>query len=162
MNYYIVSTVLERDLAANYHLQGGAPDPYECSSQQVIRDAGFWDDFRKDTRHADQESKSVPNDGKEINRSVHRNMLLEAAGHDIVRWDHALEADKFDLHFRNGKVETGLDLVIGADKAWSQSHSFVTLVAPFYARAWVIEVSMFAQSAAYTPAQTFSSATPHF
>ncbi|KAG9105186.1 hypothetical protein FRC07_009524 [Ceratobasidium sp. 392] len=74
----------------------------------------------------------------EIDRTVLRAILLQAVGQDNVNWDHVLTSvepvanNKFDLRFKDGKVEAGLDLVVGADGAWSRIRPLLTSVAPFY------------------------------
>lgn len=163
MKRSILPTVFERDPTPNYRPQGGTLDIHEHSGQQAIRDAGLWDEFRKHARYDGQEFKVVTKTGRvlghnpalkegdkgtrpEIDRSILRSMFLKAVGSGVVRWDHGLssiqpgETNKFDLHFKSGKVETGFDLVVGADGTWSRVRPLLTPVVPFYSGTCFIEV----------------------
>lgn len=81
-----------------------------------------------------------PNDMKgrpEIDRVQLRNMLLDSLDPASVMWGRKLvrveptEDGKYDLHFANS-VDTGFDLVVGADGAWSRVRPLVTEARPFY------------------------------
>ncbi|KAG8749803.1 hypothetical protein FRC12_013221 [Ceratobasidium sp. 428] len=162
-NHSIIACVFERDISADFRPQGGTLDLHEHSGQQAIRDAGLWDEFRKHAHYDGQESKLLTKTGKvlmhnpalhegaegskpEIDRSVLRNMLLEFLDPTMVRWDHALasiqqgDGQTFDLHFKNSNVETGFDLVVGADGTWSRVRPLLTPVIPFYSGSCFVEV----------------------
>ncbi|KAG8723334.1 hypothetical protein FRC09_003719 [Ceratobasidium sp. 395] len=163
-NHSITPCVFERDISADFRPQGGTLDLHEHSGQQAIRDAGLWDEFREHARYDGQESKLLTKTGKvlvhnsalhegaegskpEIDRSVLRNMLLESLDPTVVRWDHALafiqpgDGQTFDLRFKNGNVETGFDLVVGAEYGtWSRVRPLLTPVVPFYSGSCFVEV----------------------
>ncbi|KAF8605091.1 FAD dependent oxidoreductase [Ceratobasidium sp. AG-I] len=154
----IPTSVYERDPSPDYRPQGGTLDLHLHSGQQAIRQAGLWDEFLKHARYDAQELKILTKTGEvvfhreknpdasdnsehsrpEIDRTALRDMLLEAFGVDNVAWDHTLASvqpaadEKYNLHFKSGKVETGFDLVVGADGAWSCVRSLLTPAAPFY------------------------------
>ncbi|KAG9094358.1 hypothetical protein FRC06_010883 [Ceratobasidium sp. 370] len=149
-------SIYERDPSPEYRPQGGTLDLHYHSGQQALRDAGLWDEFLKHARYEAQvmkvltksldivfEDKPQP-EGKvedsrpEIDRTALRAILLQAVGEENVNWSHALTSvepaadNKFDLHFKDGKVEAGFDFVVGADGAWSRVRPLLTSVAPFY------------------------------
>ncbi|KAG9101776.1 hypothetical protein FS749_003465 [Ceratobasidium sp. UAMH 11750] len=165
VNHSITPCVFERDVSVDYRPQGGTLDLHTHSGQQAIRDAGLWDEFRKHARYDGQESKLLTKTGKvllhnqamhegaegskpEIDRIVLRKMLLESLDPTVVRWNHTLASiqpsdhQKFDLHFKDRKVESGFDLVVGADGTWSRVRPLLTDVVPFYSGACYIEANI--------------------
>ncbi|KAF8605090.1 2-polyprenyl-6-methoxyphenol hydroxylase-like oxidoreductase [Ceratobasidium sp. AG-I] len=154
----IPTSVYEHDPSPHYRPQGGTLDLHPHSGQQAIRQAGLWDEFLEHARYDAQELKILTKTGEvllhrennpeasdnsehsrpEIDRTVLRGILLEAFGVDNIAWDHVLASvqpssdGKHELHFKNGKVETGFDLVVGADGAWSRVRPLLTSVVPFY------------------------------
>ncbi|GAB1518913.1 hypothetical protein RhiTH_001978 [Rhizoctonia solani] len=162
----IIPTVFEREPSPDCRQQGGTLDLHTHSGQQALRDAGLWDQFLKHARYDAQTAKVVlksgdivfedgPDEDKEsagsrpeIDRTALRNILLESFGISNVKWDHALASveptddHKHDLHFKNGQVEVGFDLVVGADGAWSRVRPRVTSIAPFYSGVSAIEFNI--------------------
>ncbi|KAF8605092.1 FAD/NAD(P)-binding domain-containing protein, partial [Ceratobasidium sp. AG-I] len=162
----IPTSVFERDPSPDYRPQGGTLDLHVRSGQQAIRQAGLWDEFLKHARYDAQVMKMTTKSGElvfqpnsdgarrdeharpEIDRTVLRTILLEAFGTENVAWDHALASvqpaadNKYDLRFKNGKVETGFDLVVGADGAWSRVRPLLTSAAPSYSGISFIELDV--------------------
>lgn len=151
----IVPKVFERDPYSDYRPQGGTLDLHEKSGQQAIRDAGLWDDFRKHARYDGQESKLLLKTGKiifqtegskegdegtkpEIDRTALRNLLLGSLSPDVVEWGHALQSvepageNRYNLHFKDGKVNSGYDLVVGADGTWSRVRPLLSSTQAYY------------------------------
>lgn len=82
---------------------------------------------------------SAMNDRPEIDRVLLRALLLDSLADDSVRWGMKLvrvephpEDETYNLHFASGQIETGFDLVVGADGAWSKVRPLVTDARPFY------------------------------
>ncbi|KAG8682933.1 hypothetical protein FRC08_014639 [Ceratobasidium sp. 394] len=165
VNHSITPCVFERDVSVDYRPQGGTLDLHTHSGQQAIRDAGLWDEFRKHARYDGQESKLLTKTGKvllhnqamhegaegskpEIDRIVLRKMLLESLDPTVVRWNHTLasiqpgDRQKFDIHFKDGKVESGFDLVVGTDGTWSRVRPLLTDVVPLYPGACYVEANI--------------------
>lgn len=151
----ITPHVYERDPSSDYRPQGGTLDLHDHSGQLALREAGLWDEFLKHARYDSQETSILDKHGAtvmqrpgahegeegarpEIDRTVLRNILLQSINAELVHWDHAVDfvqptPDKtYDIHFKNGKIERGFDLVIGADGTWSRVRPLVTSVEPFY------------------------------
>lgn len=168
----IIPTVFERDPSADYRPQGGTLDLHTNSGQQALRDAGLWDEFLKHARYEAQVMKIMVKSGNilfqdgpgdsegepgedngeetrpEIDRTALRNILLNSFGTNNVNWSHTLTSvepaanNKFDLHFKGGKVETGFDLVVGADGAWSRVRPSITTVTPSYSGVSTVEFNI--------------------
>ncbi|CAE6425296.1 unnamed protein product [Rhizoctonia solani] len=164
VRHSIIPTVFECDPSPDSRQQGGTLDLHTHSGQQALRDAGLWDQFLKYARYDAQAMKIVVKSGDivfedgpgeddessrpEIDRTALRNILLESFGVSNVKWGHALASvepagdNKHDLHFKDGKIEAGFDLVVGADGAWSRVRPHVTSVSPFYAGVSTIEFNI--------------------
>jgi 2-polyprenyl-6-methoxyphenol hydroxylase-like FAD-dependent oxidoreductase len=74
----------------------------------------------------------------EIDRVVLRAMLLDSLEEGSLKWGKKLvkveakDDETFDLRFADGQLETGFDIVIGADGAWSKVRPLVSDAVPFY------------------------------
>ncbi|KAG8732882.1 hypothetical protein FRC10_000548 [Ceratobasidium sp. 414] len=142
--------VFERDLSVDHRPQGGTLDLHTQSGQQAIRDAGLWDEFRKHARYDGQESKLLTKSGKVLlhNQAMKSIVMCFGKYPTVVRWNHALvsiqpgDGQTFDLHFKDGKVESGFGLVVGADGTWSRVRPLLTDVVPFYSGACYIEANI--------------------
>lgn len=68
----------------------------------------------------------------EIDRAELRGLLLRSLPAGMVRWSHRLlRVDNEGLHFEQG-VESGFDLIVGADGAWSKVRNCLTDQKPFF------------------------------
>jgi 2-polyprenyl-6-methoxyphenol hydroxylase-like FAD-dependent oxidoreductase len=70
----------------------------------------------------------------EIDRPKLRELLYNSLAEGTVRWSHKLTTVDSDLtmHFSNGNTESGFDLIVGSDGAWSRVRRFVSQANPFY------------------------------
>jgi 2-polyprenyl-6-methoxyphenol hydroxylase-like FAD-dependent oxidoreductase len=76
----------------------------------------------------------------EIDRRQLRDMLLDSLTPGSINWGKKLRSveaspgavDLYDLHFKDGSVERGFNLVVGADGAWSKVRPLLTQEKPFY------------------------------
>lgn len=79
-------------------------------------------------RHGDGEETDRP----EIDRRDLRVLLLDSVPKDKIRWGAKVEnLQKQDdglmsIRFKDGTVESGFSLVVGADGAWSKARSLVS------------------------------------
>lgn len=84
----------------------------------------------------------------EIERVDLRGMLLDSIDPASLHWGRKLlrvepAADEtYDLHFANGVIETGFDLVIGADGAWSRVRPLLSNTRPMYSGIAGIDVTL--------------------
>jgi len=155
----IPATTYELEASMETRSQGGCLDLHEVSGQKTIKAAGLWDEVEKVLRYEGEDTKVLDKSGKvhideisdgkggrpEIDRPQLRDILLKSIKPENIQWGHKLrkveqgENGKYDLHFDNGKVEKGFDLVIGADGAWSKVRQQLTDVKPTYAGTVMIE-----------------------
>lgn len=151
----IPSTIFESEPSVNYRSQGGTLDIRTSTGLAAIKEAGLFSEFRKHARYDDESllvcdkkqttwvrshppkknsTKKRSFEAPEIDRVVLRKLLMESLPEGVVRWSHQLlrvEADR-SLHFANGSVERGFDLVVGADGAWSKVRNLLSSEKPFY------------------------------
>jgi 2-polyprenyl-6-methoxyphenol hydroxylase-like FAD-dependent oxidoreductase len=135
-------------------------DLHEESGQRALREAGLFEEFR--TRvHAQGEAMRVldktgavlidePPDERgrpEIDRAALRDLLLGSLGPGRVVWDHklagvtALGDGRHQLTFTNGHTTT-VDLLIGADGAWSKVRPLVSSATPAYCGVSFVELHL--------------------
>jgi 2-polyprenyl-6-methoxyphenol hydroxylase-like FAD-dependent oxidoreductase len=147
--------IFEAEPSPNYRSQGGTLDLRSSTGLAAIRAAGLYPEFCKLARYDGEsllitdkklttwvkrspgkegQSKGVQ-EAPEIDRKVLRRMLFESLPPDVVRWGHKLVRvdEDLSLHFGDGSVESGFDLIVGADGAWSKVRKLVSDEKPFYA-----------------------------
>jgi 2-polyprenyl-6-methoxyphenol hydroxylase-like FAD-dependent oxidoreductase len=152
----IPCTIFEGEASVDYRSQGGTLDLRTSTGLHTIKEAKLWDEFQKHARY-DGESLLVTdkklttwvrrNPGKpgekqlqeapEIDRCDLRKMLLESIPEKTIGWGMKLARIQetnagHELHFKNGKVERGFDLIVGCDGAWSKTRSLLSSEKPFY------------------------------
>jgi 2-polyprenyl-6-methoxyphenol hydroxylase-like FAD-dependent oxidoreductase len=145
--------VYEADPSPDHRMQGGTLDLHADSGQLALRHAGMLEDFRAVARHEDQENKNLdpvtglveegpPHPGEEmdrpeIDRGVLRKLLLSALPNDVVVWNSRL--DRIDMQ-QDGRsilvfkddTRVEIDVVLGADGAWSRVRRALTPTLPSY------------------------------
>jgi 2-polyprenyl-6-methoxyphenol hydroxylase-like FAD-dependent oxidoreductase len=144
----IAFVIFERDESAIVAAarQGGTLDIHADSGQVALQEAGLLDQFKSIARYdatvkiADAKGKvyvSVEeNDNDlakpEIDRKDLRALLLSSIPEEKVRWGFRVqrvqrETDgSMSVHFADGQIESGFQLVVGADGAWSKARSLVS------------------------------------
>lgn len=134
--------------------------------------AGLLNEFRKIARPEGECMKLIDKDGNvlvdeniegnhrsvddsdkpEVDRTALRDLLLDSLEPNTVQWGRkvshvdAAADDTHDIHFTDGSVATGINLLVGADGAFSKVRPLVTDVAPYYSgitmiTQWVMDVS---------------------
>ncbi|KAH8646086.1 putative monooxygenase [Xylariales sp. PMI_506] len=158
--------IFDLDASVEGRDQGGIIDLHEQGGQLALREAGLLDTFFELALPDADCAKMVKSDGTvlfdengpdkrvgetegrpEIERLELRKMLLRSLEPGTVTWNKKLlslepsatEVGKFDLHFSDG-IETGFDVVVGADGAWSKVRQYLTDVKPFYSGVTMIEL----------------------
>lgn len=141
-------TVFESDASPDYRSQGGSLDLHETTGLAAIRAAGLWDRFEKHARY-DGESMMImdrnlktwfkldgsrnPYPKPEIDRTELRRILFESLPEGTIKWNRRLQSvDKDNLLVFQDGTESGYDLVIGADGAWSKVRMALTDIKPEY------------------------------
>ncbi|KAI0794670.1 fumarate reductase/succinate dehydrogenase flavoprotein domain protein [Fomes fomentarius] len=170
----VPATLYERESGfdSRAHL-GGILDLGYDSGQRALRENGLEDAFKRHSRAEADEFKICDKSGKvllskpvepedernpldarpEIDRSVLRKMLLDAAPNGAVKWGHALSSvrplgnGQHELTFANGFTVVS-DILIGADGAFSHVRPLVSPTTPIYYGLCGTEISLSPEVAA--------------
>jgi 2-polyprenyl-6-methoxyphenol hydroxylase-like FAD-dependent oxidoreductase len=158
--------IFEGETSATQREQGGTLDLTEDMGQKALKVAGLLEQF-KDICCYEGESlkimdktatvlyedganvnpKAVTDSRPEIDRTVLRRMLLDAVKPEAIKWGHKLlyatplENGQHELHFENGVVEI-VDLVVGADGAFSKLRPLVSNETAEYSGVSMIEINI--------------------
>ena len=144
----IAFIIFERDESATAAAagRGGTLDIHTDSGQVALQEAGLLDQFKSIARYdatvkiADAKGKiyvSVEEEDSdsakpEIDRKDLRALLLSSIPEDKVRWGFRVQRvqketdESMSVHFADGRIESGFQLVVGADGAWSKARSLVS------------------------------------
>jgi hypothetical protein len=85
-----------------------------------------------------------------MDRIAVRHMLLDELPDETVKWGAKVVSitpsstltNEYDITFASGAIETGFDLVVGADGAWSKVRGLLTDSKPFYSGLSYIETEI--------------------
>ena len=144
-------TIFEGESSMSVRAQGGTLDLHTNTGLKALREAGLYEEYAKYARYdgealrlADKNLVSVIRVGgsteassrgrPEIDRARLRQILVNSLPEGTIRWNCRLrnvDAHDLSLHFDHG-VETGFDLLIGADGAWSKVRPVLTDVKPYF------------------------------
>lgn len=173
-NNGLTCTVYEGEKDRSVRDQGGSLDLHAKGGQAALKEAGLFEQFRNHARPEAQALKVVSYDGEvlwdenemgntrpeefddrpEIDRIALRDLLLDSVEPSTIKWGHRIShvepeptvRGKHTITFADGSQETGIDLVVGADGAWSKVRPLLTDVRPFYSgitgvELWSLNVS---------------------
>ena len=144
-------TIFEGDSSMSVREQGGTLDLHTNTGLKALREAGLYEEYSQYARYdgealnmADKNLVSVIKLGgtteassrgrPEIDRARLRQILVNSLPEGTIRWNcrlRSVDAADLSLHFDHG-VETGFDLLIGADGAWSKVRPVLTHVEPYF------------------------------
>lgn len=148
-------TIYEGEQSLDVRSQGGTLDLHIDTGLAAIKAAGLWDEFLRKVRFdgeafkaTDKDLRTYINFGQsgqdssrgrpEIDRAELRSLLLSSVDASSVRWGKRLrsidqdeQSGRFSLHFDDG-TESGFDLIVGSDGAWSKVRPVLTTVTPYY------------------------------
>jgi 2-polyprenyl-6-methoxyphenol hydroxylase-like FAD-dependent oxidoreductase len=166
--HHIPCTIFEHDVSRFSRDQGGSVDLHADMAQLALKEAGLLPTFKKFAIPGAEAMKLVKADGTvcwdendaanygdgadrdrpEIDRKVLRDILLDSIEEENIKWGRKLmcvkpNREKYDLHFDGGVVETGFDLVVGADGAWSKVRPLLTDAKPIYSGISMVELQAF-------------------
>jgi 2-polyprenyl-6-methoxyphenol hydroxylase-like FAD-dependent oxidoreductase len=150
----IPCTIFEGEASANFRGQGGTLDLHANSGQAALKECSLYDEFLKYCRYdgeamviADKHYRKYLNEsGKttqstwgrpEIDRRRLRDILLESLPAEMIRWGKKLKTvedldGELTLVFADGTRETGFDLIVGADGAFSHVRPLLSETKPYY------------------------------
>ena len=144
-------TIFESENGIDFRSQGGTLDLHQHTGQAALKKAGLFEEFEKRVRYdgealkfADKNflcylktgaSEKTSRTGRpEIDRPILREILFNSLPADTVQWSKKLVRvdESRRLHFADGTVHGGFDLIVGADGAWSKARPYLSQVRPFY------------------------------
>lgn len=143
-------TIFEGEASPRVRGQGGTLDLHDDTGLKALKEIGLWEDFQKYARYDGEAmivgdknlkkyiylggaTKETSRGRPEIDREKLRKILYEALPDGVVRWGSRLRSVDEDrmLRFDHG-TETGFDLIVGADGAWSKVRPLLSKVEPYY------------------------------
>ncbi|KAM5544151.1 hypothetical protein V8D89_002200 [Ganoderma adspersum] len=168
----VPATLYERDASVNTRAHfGGTLDLGWKSGQRALRENGLQTEFDKNSRPEGDEMRVYDATGKlhmkhggdgedggplargpedlrpEIDRTVLRQLLLDALPSHLIKWDHGLSSvrplgnGQHHLTFANGATTTA-DLLVGADGAHSRVRPLVSPATPEFLGVNGVEISL--------------------
>ncbi len=153
----LTPVVYERDAHTGERPQGGSLDLHAETGQRAMRLAGLEAAFHKAARPEDQGDRLYDaaghllfdrddsgDDRPEIDRTVLRQILLDALAPGVVRWGSHVQAivpsSEGGFTIANGNTTERFDLVVGADGAWSCVRDLLTATKPRYEGVTLVEL----------------------
>ncbi|MBE5102226.1 FAD-dependent oxidoreductase [Priestia aryabhattai] len=158
--------IFEGETSATQREQGGTLDLAEDMGQTALKVAGLLEQFKEICRYegealkimdktatalheygSSENPEAVTDSRPEIDRTVLRHMLLDAVNPEAIKWGHkllyatSLENGQHELHFENGVTEI-VDLVVGADGAFSKLRPLVSKETAEYSGVSMIEINI--------------------
>ncbi|MCM3626899.1 FAD-dependent monooxygenase [Paenibacillus glycanilyticus] len=163
----IKATVYEREAQDANGQRGGSLDIHEDSGQMALKEAGLLEQFHAIARYEGEDFRLFDKSGKiymderaeagetggrpEIDRGTLCGLLLQDLLPDTIRYGYKLteaiplEGGRHELHFDNGETAT-VDLVIGADGAFSKLRPLLTDAKASYAGLTMVELHVDAEA----------------
>jgi 2-polyprenyl-6-methoxyphenol hydroxylase-like FAD-dependent oxidoreductase len=159
-NHGIPATVYEGDATGVARGQGGSLDIHQESGQFALREAGLYEEFRRNTHPQGEHVRALDKAGRvfvdagpdggeggrpEIDRTVLRELLIDSLDPDRIAWGHKVTAvrpvgdGRHEVTFANGATTTA-DLLVGADGAWSRVRPLLSPATPEYCGITHIEI----------------------
>lgn len=165
----ITATIFEGETSATARWQGGLLDMHENSGQPALRAAGLYDASLKLVRPGEDAKRVVDSAGMmlfdapgqrtstrpEVERGDLRRLLMASLPDDTIRWGHKAvsitpsEAGGYHILFADDSTAT-VDLLVGADGAWSRVRPLVSDAKPIYSGTCFIEIALGAGDPANT------------
>jgi len=155
------AAVFELEPDRHARVQGGMLDIHTANGQKALRAAELWGPFTKlvhpggaAMRILDHEAtvlREESDDGSlerpEVDRGQLRDLLIDSLPEGCIHWGakvtsaHRLQDGRHELAFADGSVVI-VDLLIGADGAWSKVRPLLTKAQPAYTGVSFIETDL--------------------
>ncbi|KAH7725913.1 hypothetical protein AAVH_06758 [Aphelenchoides avenae] len=154
------ATIYELEDSSQVRDQGGTLDLHEQTGQWAMREAGLHDRFMELAReegmmfrvmdkygklHIDLDQSQREDCKPEIDRDHLRQMLIDSVAPGTIEWGKKvtevvpLGGGRHEINFADGSM-IAVDLVVGADGAWSKVRPLVTDVKPSYVGVTMVEL----------------------
>ncbi|KAF2434410.1 putative monooxygenase [Tothia fuscella] len=153
----IPCTIFEADASPNSRSQVGTRDLHPKSGQAALKAAGLLEEFiiysradgAEDMIICDKDGKRYvevigERDQPEIDRLELRRMLIEGLPRGCIKWGSKVKSVEVGIvHLEDGKEkESGFDLIVGADGAWSKVRPLLTHIPLFYSGVSGLDIAL--------------------
>ncbi|CAD6582748.1 MAG: hypothetical protein ASARMPREDX12_001023 [Alectoria sarmentosa] len=127
-------TIFEGESSMSIREQGSTLDLHTSTGLKALREAGLHEGYAQYARY-DGEALNASSRGRpEIDRARLRQILVNSLPEGTIRWNcrlRSVDPHDLSLHFDHG-METNIDLLVGADGAWSRVRPTLTDIEPHF------------------------------